>query len=151
MQTRTYDDIMMRVEDDLQSEGLTPVILDNMPLKEKSGLAGVVTLKGTTAYIFLDKTLTTFEKAQTLVEEYFHVMFDLGNMLDYSETARHHNNELMARENVISYMTQPDDLDRLAREYEGQIMAPWMLMEQWGYPADFADETLSYYRHRGYV
>lgn len=151
MQTRTYDELMMRVEDDLHAEGLTPVILDNMPLKEKSGLAGVVTLKGTTAYIFLDKNLETFEKAQTLVEEYFHVMFDLGNMLDYDENIRHQNNELMARENVISYMTEPKDLNRLAREYEGQQMAPWMLMEQFGYPADFADETLSYYRRRGYV
>lgn len=151
MQTRRYDDLMMQVEDDLQAEGLEPVILDNMPLKEKSGLAGVVTLKGNTAYIFLDKSLSTFEKAQTLVEEYFHVMFDLGNMLDYGGNARNHNNELMARENVIGYMTQPEDLDRLAREYEGQPMAPWMLMEQWGYPADFADETLSYYRRRGYV
>lgn len=151
MQTRKYDDLMMRVEDDLQAEGLNPIILDNMSLKEESGLSGVVTVKGDNAYIFLDKNLSTFEKAQTLVEEYFHVMFDLGNMLDYSENARHYNNELMARENVIGYMTEPEELSRVAREYEGQPMAPWMLMEQLGYPADFADETLSYYRRRGYV
>jgi len=151
MQTRQYDDLMMRVEDDLNADGLTPVILDNMPLKEESGLAGVTTLKGTTAYIFIDKNLDTFEKAQTLVEEYFHVMFDLGNMLDYDASVRNQNNEIMARENVISYMTEPLDLERVAREYEGEPMAPWMLMEKFGYPADFADETLSYYRRRGYV
>lgn len=151
MQTRKYDDLLMRVEDDLQAEGLTPVILDYMPLKEKSGLAGVITLKGTTAYIFIDKHLSTFEKAQTLVEEYFHVMFDLGNMLDYGASIRHHNNEIMARENVIGYMTEPRDLDSLVREYPDQPLAPWMLMEKFGYPMDFADETLSYYRRRGYV
>ena len=46
MRSNDYDDLLMRVEDDLTQYGLEPIILDTMPLKENSGLDGVAYLKG---------------------------------------------------------------------------------------------------------
>ena len=34
MRSNDYDDLLMRVEDDLTQHGLEPIILDTMPLKE---------------------------------------------------------------------------------------------------------------------
>ncbi|KRN33216.1 hypothetical protein [Weissella halotolerans] len=148
MQTNRYDDLLMAVEDDLQARGLEPIILDTMPLKENSGLAGVTSIKGDKVYIFIDKTLSTFEKAETLVEEYFHALFDLGNILDY-ESARAHNNEINARENVLTYMTSLEEIQAVAADYPDEPLAGWMLTERFGYPLTFSDETLRYYQRRG--
>lgn len=148
MQTSRYDDLLIAVEEDLQQKGLQPVILDNMPLKEKSGLAGVTSIKGDKVYIFIDKTLSTFEKAETLVEEYFHALFDLGNILDY-ESTRAHNNEVNARENVLTYMTSLEEVQAVAAEYPDEPLAAWMLTERFGYPLAFSEETIRYYQRRG--
>ena len=108
MRSNDYDDLLMRVEDDLTQYGLEPIILDTMPLKENSGLDGVAYLKGNKAYIFIDRELDTFDKARTLVEEYHHAISDLGDHLDY-DAVRAHNNEVNAREEVIAYMTSEEE------------------------------------------
>ncbi|PZG12399.1 hypothetical protein C1I98_40105, partial [Spongiactinospora gelatinilytica] len=91
MRSNDYDELLMRVEQDLVAHGLEAVVLDTMPLKENSGLDGVAYLKGNKAYIFIDKALATFDKARTLVEEYHHAISDLGDHLDY-DAVRAHNN-----------------------------------------------------------
>lgn len=150
MRSNDYDELLMRVEQDLVAHGLEAVVLDTMPLKENSGLDGVAYLKGNKAYIFIDKTLATFDKARTLVEEYHHTISDLGDHLDY-DAVRAHNNEVSAREEVIAYMTSPEDLVRVAHYHEDEPFAAWMLTEHLGYPADFAEETVAYYRRRGLI
>lgn len=148
MGTDSYDDLLIRVENDLISLGMTPVILDIMPLKENSGLDGVAYLKGDKAYIFIDKTLSTFDKAKTLVEEYHHAISDIGNHMDYDATLAH-NDEIVARESVIKYMTPEKVMMRIAHEYEDQPFEAWMLCEYLGYPLDFAQETVNLYRRNG--
>lgn len=150
MRSNDYDELLMRVEQDLVAHGLEAVVLDTMPLKENSGLDGVAYLKGNKAYIFIDKTLATFDKARTLVEEYHHAISDLGDHLDY-DAVRAYNNEVSAREEVIAYMTSPEDLVRVAHYHEDEPFAAWMLTEHLGYPADFAEETVAYYRRRGLI
>lgn len=148
MRSNDYDDLLMRVEDDLTQYGLEPIILDTMPLKENSGLDGVAYLKGNKAYIFIDRELDMFDKARTLVEEYHHAISDLGDHLDY-DAVRAHNNEVNAREEVIAYMTSEEELMRIARQHSDEPFAAWMLEEHLGYPSDFADETVNYYQRRG--
>ncbi|MBM7617311.1 hypothetical protein JOC36_000860 [Weissella uvarum] len=148
MQNNRYEDLLIRVEDELAKRGMPATILDTIPLQENSGLAGVTSIKDGKVYIFIDKALSTFEKAETLVEEYFHAISDLGDLLDY-QTARAHNNEVNAREGVISFMTSAEDIQRLAQEYPDEPLAPWMLVEAFGYPLDFAQDTLDYYRRSG--
>jgi hypothetical protein len=139
---------MIRVEDDLVARGTTPVISDNVELFENSGLEGVTFIKGGSTYIFIDKHLDTFDKARTLVEEYFHAISDLGNHLDY-ETTSAANDEISAREDVISYLTDEETLLRIAKQHPDEPFSAWMLTEHLGYPQDFSEETLSYYRRRG--
>ena len=148
MQSNDYDELLMRVERDLTNQGLEPIILDTMHLKENAGLDGVAYLKGLKAYIFVDKTLNLFEKAKTLVEEYHHVISDLGDHLDY-DAVRAHNNEIIAREEVIAYMTSLEELNRIARYHADEPFSSWMLVEHLGYPQDFAAETVAYYQRRG--
>lgn len=148
MQNNRYEDLLIRVEDDLANRGMPATILDTIPLRENSGLAGVTSIKDGKVYIFVDRTLSTFEKAETLVEEYFHAISDLGDIMDYQST-RAHNNEVSAREGVLSYMTSLDDIQRLIAQYPDEPLAPWMLVEAFGYPLDFAQDTLNYYQRSG--
>lgn len=148
MGTDNYDNLLIRVENDLIDLGMTPVILDTMPLKENSGLDGVAYLKGDKAYIFIDKTLSVFDKARTLVEEFHHAISDIGNHLDYNANLAH-NDEITAREDVIRYMTSEETIIKIAHEYENQAFEAWMLCEYLGYPLDFAQETVDLYRKSG--
>jgi hypothetical protein len=148
MRRTDYDDLMIRVEDDLTERGTMPIISDNVELVENSGLEGVTFIKGQNTYIFIDKNLDTFDKARTLVEEYFHAISDLGNHLDYSATSAN-NDEVAAREEVLAYMTDEDTLIRIAKQHPDEPFAAWMLSEHLGYPQDFSEETVSYYRRRG--
>lgn len=148
MQNNRYEDLLIRVEDDLASRGMPATILDTIPLRKNSGLAGVTSIKDGKVYIFVDRTLSTFEKAETLVEEYFHATSDLGDIMDY-QSARAHNNEVSAREGVLSYMTSLDDIQRLIAQYPDEPLAPWMLVEAFEYPLDFAQDTLNYYQRSG--
>lgn len=148
MGTDSYDNLLIRVENDLLDLGMTPVILDTMPLKENSGLDGVAYLKEDKAYIFIDKTLPIFERARTLVEEFHHAISDIGNHLDYNANLAH-NDEVVAREAVIKYMTGEETMITIAKEYENQPFEAWMLCEYLGYPLDFAQETVDLYRHNG--
>lgn len=148
MGTDSYDNLLIRVENDLIDLGMTPVILDTMPLKENSGLDGVAYLKGDKAYIFIDKTLSVFDKARTLVEEFHHAISDIGNHLDYNANLAH-NDEITAREDVIRYMTSEETIIKIAHEYENQAFEAWMLCEYLGYPLDFAQETVDLYRKSG--
>lgn len=52
MRSNDYDDLLMRVEDDLTRHGLEPIILDTMPLKENSGLDGVAYLREQGLYLY---------------------------------------------------------------------------------------------------
>lgn len=148
MGTDSYDNLLIRVENDLIDLGMTPVILDTMPLKENSGLDGVAYLKGDKAYIFIDKTLSVFDKARTLVEEFHHAISDIGNHLDYNANLAH-NDEITAREDVIRYMTSEETIIKIAHEYENQAFEAWMLCEYLGYPLDFAQETVDLYKKSG--
>lgn len=148
MGTDSYDNLLIRVENDLIDLGMTPVILDTMPLKENSGLDGVAYLKVDKAYIFIDKTLSVFDKARTLVEEFHHAISDIGNHLDYNANLAH-NDEITAREDVIRYMTSEETIIKIAHEYENQAFEAWMLCEYLGYPLDFAQETVDLYKKSG--
>ncbi|MDR3190245.1 MAG: hypothetical protein LBT80_03445 [Lactobacillaceae bacterium] len=150
MHSNDYDELLMRVEDNLSEQGLNPVISDTVPLRENSQLDGVTFIKGKNAFIFIDKNLSRFDKAKTLVEEYFHAISDLGNHLDY-DAVRAHNDEVDARESVIGYLTDEDQILRLARKYEDQVFGAWVLVEDLGYPDDFAEETIDYYRSKGII
>jgi len=150
MHSSEYDDLLMRVEDDLVAHGLNPVISDTVPLHAETELDGVTFIKGKNAFIFIDKELETFDKAKTLVEEYFHAVSDLGNHLDYDEV-RAQNDEVDAREGVISYITDEDQILRLAKSYADQQFGAWVLVEELGYDTDFADETIAYYRAKGVI
>ncbi|MHA7612165.1 hypothetical protein ACX2QB_07420 [Weissella viridescens] len=148
MQNNRYEDLLIRVENDLAERGMPATILDTIPLQENSGLAGVTSIKDGKVYIFIDKALSTFEKAETLIEEYFHAISDLGDLLDYQST-RAQNNEVSARESVLTYMTSAEDLKRVAKQHPDMPLAPWMLEEAFGYPIDFAQATLDFYRRSG--
>lgn len=148
MHSASYEDLLIRVENDLTACQMNPVISDTVPLHENTGLDGVTFIKGTNVFIFVDKHLDLFDKAKTLVEEYFHAISDIGNHLDY-DAKRAHNDEVDARTNVITYMTSATDLHRLMASYDNQPLAAWMLEEEWGYPHDFAAETIAYYQRYG--
>ncbi len=150
MHNDQYDDLLIRVEDDLTERHLNPVIIDNVDLYKNSSLEGVTFIKDGRVFIFIERSLDTFNKATTLVEEYFHAISDFGDHLDYSgQTAQ--NDEINAREDVIGYMTSEQEILRVARRFDDQPFAAWMLAEYFGYPQDFAEETIAYYQRKGII
>lgn len=150
MHNDQYDDLLMRVEDDLTERQLKPVIIDNVDLYKNSSLEGVTFIKDGRVFIFIERSLDTFEKAATLVEEYFHAISDLGDHLDYSDSTAQ-NDEVSAREDVLAYMTSDDDILRIARRFDDQPFSAWMLTDYFGYPQAFAEETVAYYQRIGVI
>ncbi|MCM0583328.1 hypothetical protein H9L19_01760 [Weissella diestrammenae] len=150
MHSTAYEDLLIRIENDLTRTGLNPVISDTVPLHAETELDGVTFIKGENVFIFIDKDLDLFSKAKTLVEEYFHAISDIGNHLDY-DSIRAHNDEVEARESVITYMTDEKQIMTLARRYADQQFGAWVLVEELGYDPNFANETINYYQTRGVI
>lgn len=150
MNSNEYDELLIRVEEDLRQYKLTPIISDTVPLYKETQLEGVTFLKGNNAFIFVDKDLSIFDKAKTLVEEYFHAISDLGNHLDYDELHAN-NDEVDARESIIEYMTNKKTILKLVQKYPDQSFEPWMIMDELGYDREFAEETVAYYERQGLI
>lgn len=150
MNSNEYDELLIRVEEDLRQYKLTPIISDTVPLYQETQLEGVTFLKGNNAFIFVDKNLSIFDKAKTLVEEYFHAISDLGNHLDYDELHAN-NDEVDARESIIEYMTGEQTILNLVHRYPDQSFEPWMIMDELGYDREFAEETVAYYERQGMI
>ncbi|QIL51012.1 hypothetical protein G7084_06705 [Weissella coleopterorum] len=150
MNSNEYDELLIRVEEDLKQHKLVPIISDTVPLYQETQLEGVAFLKGRNAFIFVDKNLSIFDKAKTLVEEYFHAISDLGNHLDYDEL-RASNDEVEARAAIIEYMTDEQTILNLVKKYPDQSFEPWMIMDELGYDLEFAEETVAYYERQGMI
>ncbi|KRN75467.1 hypothetical protein IV73_GL000636 [Weissella kandleri] len=150
MNSLEYDELLIRVENDLIKHHLQPVILDTVPLYDETKLDGVTFIKGGRCFIIIDKTLDYFRKSKTLVEEYFHAISDLGNHLDYDEI-RAQNDEVDARDSIIEYLADEDVILHLAHKYSDQPFESWILMDELGYDLDFAEQTIDHYRQRGII